>query len=97
MTNRSIPVFADPPFHIGKDYGRGKDKDKLDGADYLKWCYEWIDETVRVVKPGGSIFIYNVPQRAYHLAAHLESRRMTFRHWIAVSMKGTFPRGKLFI
>jgi len=87
-------IFADPPFNIGKDYGRGKDKDELDGRDYLKWCFEWIDEAVRVVKPGGAVFIYNLPQWAYHLAADLESRRMTFRHWIAVSMKGTFPRGK---
>jgi site-specific DNA-methyltransferase (adenine-specific) len=87
-------VFADPPFNIGKDYGRGKDKDELDGQEYLKWCYGWMDEAVRVVKPGGAIFIYNLPRWAYHLAAHLESRRMTFRHWIAVSMKGTFPRGK---
>ena len=87
-------VFADPPFNIGKDYGRGKDKDELDDQVYLKWCYEWIDEAIRVVKPGGAIFIYNLPQWAYHLAAHLESRRMSFKHWIAVSMKGTFPRGK---
>ena len=47
-----------------------------------------------VLKPGGAIFIYNLPQWAYHLAARLESLRMTFRHWIAVSMKGTFPRGR---
>jgi site-specific DNA-methyltransferase (adenine-specific) len=87
-------VFADPPFNIGKDYGQGKDKDELEGQEYLKWCYGWIDEAVRVVKPGGAIFIYNLPRWAYHLAAYLESRRMSFRHWIAVSMKGTFPRGK---
>jgi site-specific DNA-methyltransferase (adenine-specific) len=31
---------------------------------------------------------------AYHLAAHLEAKGLLFRHWIAVSMKGTFPRGK---
>ncbi len=84
-------VFADPPFNIGKDYGHGKDKDELDSNAYLTWCYRWMDEAVRVVKPGGAIFIYNLPQWAYHLAAHLERRDMTLRHWIAVSMKGTFP------
>jgi len=57
-------VFADPPFNLGKDYGRGKDKDELNGQDYLKWCYGWIDEAIRVVKPGGAIFIYNLPQWA---------------------------------
>jgi site-specific DNA-methyltransferase (adenine-specific) len=87
-------IFADPPFNLAKDYGNGKDKDNLDARDYLNWCYAWIDECVRVLKPGGSIFIYNLPQWAFHLAAHLEERGMVFRHWIAVSMKGTFPRGR---
>jgi site-specific DNA-methyltransferase (adenine-specific) len=87
-------VFADPPFNLGKDYGNGKDKDDLQKSDYLHWCFKWMDECVRVLKPGGSIFVYNLPQWAFHLAAHLESRGMTFRHWIAVSMKGTFPRGR---
>lgn len=88
-------IFADPPFNLGKDYGSGTDKDEWQAAaDYLDWCFGWMDEAVRVVKPGGAIFIYNLPQWAYHLAMHLESQHMTFRHWIAVSMKGTFPRGK---
>jgi site-specific DNA-methyltransferase (adenine-specific) len=87
-------VFADPPFNLAKDYGNGKDKDDLENGDYLKWCYGWMDECVRVLKPGGSIFVYNLPQWAFHLAAHLEKRDMKFRHWIAVSMKGTFPRGR---
>jgi site-specific DNA-methyltransferase (adenine-specific) len=87
-------VFADPPFNLGKDYGNGKDKDDLQRCDYLTWCFRWMDECVRVLKPGGSIFVYNLPQWAFHLAAHLELRGMTFRHWIAISMKGTFPRGR---
>jgi DNA methylase len=87
-------VFADPPFNLAKDYGNGKDKDKLEEGEYLRWCYRWMDECVRVLRPGGSIFVYNLPQWAFHLAAHLEQRAMKFRHWIAVSMKGTFPRGR---
>jgi site-specific DNA-methyltransferase (adenine-specific) len=87
-------VFADPPFNLSKDYGNGKDKDDLKNGDYLKWCYRWIDECVRVLKPGGSMFVYNLPQWAFHLAAHMEQGQMKFRHWIAVSMKGTFPRGR---
>jgi site-specific DNA-methyltransferase (adenine-specific) len=87
-------VFADPPFNLAKDYGNGKDKDDLKNGDYLTWCYSWMDECIRVLKPGGSMFVYNMPQWAFHLAAHLERKGMTFRHWIAVSMKGTFPRGR---
>jgi len=87
-------VFADPPFNLAKDYGNGRDKDDLENADYLSWCYGWMDECIRVLKPGGSMFIYNLPQWAFHLASYPERQGMTFRHWIAISMKGTFPRGR---
>lgn len=86
-------VFADPPFNLGKDYGNGNSHDELARHEYLKWCYGWISECVRVVKPGGAIFVYILPQWGYHLAAYLESAGMTFRHWIALSMKGSYPRG----
>lgn len=87
-------VFADPPFNLGKDYGRGAIKDALERRDYLKWSFAWIDESIRVLKPGASLFVYILPQWGYHLASHLEERGMRFRHWIALSMKGTFPRGR---
>lgn len=87
-------VFADPPFNLGKDYGRGAARDELEARDYLKWSFAWIDECVRLLKPGGAIFVYILPKWGYHLAGHLEERGLTFRHWIALSMKGTFPRGR---
>ena len=86
-------IFADPPFNLGKDYGNGSVKDDLGRNEYLELCFSWIDQFVRLIKPGGAVFIYILPQWGYHLAGHLEERKMTFRHWIALSMKGTFPRG----
>jgi site-specific DNA-methyltransferase (adenine-specific) len=87
-------VFADPPFNLGKDYGNGKAEDDLGRPDYLAWSARWIDECVRVLRPGGAIFIYILPQWGFHFANHLERSGLTFRHWIALSMKGTFPRGR---
>lgn len=86
-------LFADPPFNLNKTYGNGNFKDNLKLREYLQWCYEWLDECVRVLKPGGAIFVYILPQWGFRLAAHLEDRGMLFRHWIALSMKGTYPRG----
>lgn len=87
-------VFADPPFNLGKDYGAGAIKDALEKRDYLKWSFAWIDECVRLLAPGCAFFVYILPQWGFHLAAHMEERGMVFRHWIALSMKGTFPRGR---
>lgn len=49
-------VIADPPYDIGKDFGNNSTK--LSKEDYCKWCQEWIDESVRVLKPNGTLFIY---------------------------------------
>lgn len=86
-------IFADPPFNLGKDYGQGAIKDALERQEYLKWSFAWIDECARLITPGGALFVYILPQWGFHLASHIEERGMLFRHWIALSMKGTFPRG----
>jgi site-specific DNA-methyltransferase (adenine-specific) len=85
-------VFADPPFNLKKEYRNGF-KDHCSDDDYLEWSFRWIDECCRVLKPGGAFFIYVLPRWAYHFAAHLDGP-LEFRHWIALSMKGTFPRGQ---
>lgn len=95
IRDRSVScIFADPPFNLGKVYGDGAISDALARRDYLKWSFAWLDECVRVLRPGGSLFVYILPQWGYHLAAHLDDHGMMFRHWIALSMKGTFPRGR---
>jgi site-specific DNA-methyltransferase (adenine-specific) len=87
-------VFADPPFNLGKTYGTGEVRDDLATHEYLKWCYSWLRESIRVLKPGGALFVYNMPRWAYRIASFLEDEGMLFRHWIALTMKATFPRGK---
>lgn len=87
-------VFADPPFNLGKDYGNGASHDLRRESDYLSWSFGWLDECIRVLKPGGALFVYILPQWGFHFAHHLDSQGMEFRHWIALSMKGTFPRGR---
>jgi site-specific DNA-methyltransferase (adenine-specific) len=48
-------VFADPPFNIGVEY------DDYDDAraqgDYLEWCASWLDESLRILKPTGSLWV----------------------------------------
>jgi site-specific DNA-methyltransferase (adenine-specific) len=83
-------VFADPPFNLGKKYGSATDDDKPD-CEYVEWCKKWVDESIRVLKPGGALFLYNLPKWNILLGAHLAERGMTFRHWIAVSIKLCLP------
>jgi site-specific DNA-methyltransferase (adenine-specific) len=89
-------MFADPPFNLGKAYGERAD-DNLPDAAYVSWCKRWLDECIRVVKPGGALFVYNLPKWNILLGAHLMQRHMTFRHDIAVSIKLSLPiPGRLY-
>jgi len=85
-------VFADPPFNLGKDYKNGFN-DRVDEVRYFEWCESWILECSRILKPGGAFFVYGTPELAIHFASFM-NRRLTFRHWIALSMKGSYPRGR---
>ena len=88
-------IFADPPFNLGKDYGKKVD-DQLDDNLYLEWSYSWIDQAIRVLKPGGSFFLYNIPKWNIHLASYL-SKYLEFKHWVAIDIKFSLPiSGRLY-
>jgi len=89
-------VFADPPFNLGKDYGNGAN-DSLKDHEYLKWCEQWIAECIRVLKPGGASFLWNLPRWNIELGHYLNAAGMLFRHWVAVDIKYSLPiPGRLY-
>ncbi len=83
-------IFADPPFNLGKKYGKSFSDLKPD-EEYLEWCKRWIAECVRTLKPGGAFFIYNLPRWNVLLGAYLSELGMEFRHWIAVEISACLP------
>lgn len=82
-------AFADPPFNLNKLYS-SKVNDNLAEDDYLNWCQVWLLEMVRLLKPGGSLFLYNLPKWNLPLGAFLR-QHLTFRHWITVDIKFSLP------
>lgn len=88
-------AFADPPFNLGKEY-TSKINDSLATEEYLAWCREWLDEMIRLLKPGGSLFLWNIPKWNLPLGAYL-GEKLTFRHWISVDIKYSLPiAGRLY-
>ncbi|MCB0747307.1 MAG: site-specific DNA-methyltransferase [Ignavibacteriae bacterium] len=85
-------IFADPPFNLDKFYA-SQINDNLDYEKYIKWSYSWIDECVRVLKPGGSIFIWNLPKWGGIYSTYLQ-QRLCFKHWISVDIKYRLPINK---
>src|SRR5258708_16215797 len=90
METESVDLaFADPPFNLGKKYSSNVNDD-LAHHDYLNWCHEWLDEMVRTLKPGGALFLWNIPKWNLPLGAYLNDK-LTFRHWISVDIKYSLP------
>ena len=83
-------VFADPPFNLGKKYRENTDDLRPD-QQYLEWSKHWVKECVRVLKPGGSIFVYNLPKWNIPIGNYLNELGLEFRHWISIEMSASLP------
>lgn len=72
-------AFTDPPYNLGKKYlGYG---DALEIQDYFKWCDEWIWEMARVLKPGRTLALLNIPLWAVRHFLYLQTI-LKFQNWI---------------
>lgn len=96
MEDESVDmIFADPPFNLNKLYPSNIN-DNLREEKYIEWSNRWIIECIRVLKHGGSFFLWNLPKWNVRFASVLE-RYLTFRHWIAVDIKYRLPiKGRLY-
>jgi site-specific DNA-methyltransferase (adenine-specific) len=89
-------IFADPPFNLAKNYGSGI-HDKMRDGDYLAWCRSWIAECVRLLAPGGAMWLYNLPRWNVELGHELGRHGLLFRHWVAIDIKMSLPiPGRLY-
>ncbi len=90
---RSIPdnsidfCFADPPYNLEKKYDGYNDS--LELRDYFEWCDRWLSELVRVLKPGRTCAVLNIPLWAIRHYQHL-STILDFQAWIVWDALG-FP------
>ncbi len=72
--------FADPPYNLKKKYDRWNDA--LESVKYFEWCDKWLLELYRVLKPGRTLAVLNIPLWAVRHYQYLCSI-MNFQAWIA--------------
>lgn len=72
--------FADPPYNLRKGYDHCKDAKEI--IDYFKWCNLWLAELARVLKPGRTLAVVNIPLWSAHYYQFL-STVLNFQDWIA--------------
>lgn len=72
-------AFADPPYNLGKHYTGYADD--MTVTRYFDWCDTWITELARVLRPGRTCAVLNIPLWAIRHFIHMETI-LTFQNWI---------------
>ncbi|WP_241280078.1 DNA methyltransferase [Chryseobacterium cucumeris] len=82
---RTIPdnsidfCFADPPYNLKKKYENWNDG--IDIQEYFEWCDQWLSELARVLKPGRTLAVLNLPQWNIRHFKHLNTI-LDYQDWI---------------
>ncbi len=66
-------IFVDPPYNIGKTFGKFRDKWSSD-EEYIRWCCQWLDLCIRKLKSNGSIYIMASTQCMPYLDIYLRPK-----------------------
>lgn len=84
-------AFADPPYNLAKNYSIYQDD--LEERKYIDWCNQWLLGMYNNLKPGGALFVLNIPKwSVYHF--NFLADKMIFQNWIVWDALST-PAGKL--
>ncbi|MDX2076102.1 MAG: adenine-specific DNA-methyltransferase [bacterium] len=74
IPNQSVNlIFADPPYNIGKKFGDFIDKWDTE-ANYLAWCYQWLDLCLQKLTPNGSLYLMASTQAMPYLDIYLREK-----------------------
>lgn len=73
-------TFADPPYNLKKKYNNYSDD--LSITEYFEWCDNWISELARILRPGRTCAILNIPLWNVRHFLHME-KTLLFQNWIA--------------
>ena len=66
-------IFIDPPYNLGKDFNGYKDRWDKD-QDYIDWCQEWLELSIKKLKPTGSLYVMTSTQFMPHLDIFLQNK-----------------------
>jgi site-specific DNA-methyltransferase (adenine-specific) len=73
-------IFTDPPYNLGKKYSGYSDD--LEIKEYFNWCDRWLAELARVLKPGRTLALLNIPIWSIRHFLFMNTL-LQFQNWIA--------------
>lgn len=71
IDNDSIDlIIIDPPYNLGKDFGNKSDQwERVE--DWVEWSKVWLNESKRVLKDSGSLFVYGIHRYICYIQCYL--------------------------
>lgn len=78
----------------GKPLNGWSEADKQIPAEYQKWCALWASEWLRVLKPGGSCFVFAGRRYAHRCVVALEDAGFTFKDMLAWEKENAAQRAQ---
>ncbi|MDO8521686.1 MAG: transcriptional repressor LexA [bacterium] len=72
-------VIIDPPYNIGKDFGNNIDRREL--AEYIAWAERWMNQSLNLLKPSGTMFVYGFSEILAHLSIKIPLHRQRWLIW----------------
>lgn len=90
-------IITDPPYNVSRDYQLGFSNMGRSGMDYGEWDYnfdqkKWIREVSDLIKPGGTIIIFNDWKNLGDIAKQLEKCDFTVKDIIRWEKRNPMPR-----
>lgn len=76
-------VCVDPPYNLGVADWDSFTSDN----EFMSFTRSWLSESIRILRPGGALWLFNTPRNAAHICVHLEKRSMELRNWITWNKK----------
>lgn len=74
-------IIADPPYNLNKNFGN--DSDNWDTVEeWFDWSKTWINESIRILKNNGSIFIYGIHHFICYIHIYLYEKNLKYRRQI---------------
>lgn len=90
-------ILTDPPYCVSRDYQLGFSNMGRSGMNYGEWDYgfnqtEWIELSADIVKPGGSVIIFNDWKNFSYLVESLEKNGFLIKDLIRWEKTNPMPR-----
>lgn len=75
-------IIADPPYNLDKDKEFGIGAYFGSREEWFNWCKCWLNESKRILKPKGNIFVYAIHHNACFIQCYMYELELEYRRQI---------------